>query len=79
MRNIKCVIMPVKIGTNEIVTKDLKKNLEAISGKRSGDSQRRHLCLEDNIQNRKYCNLKLEPWAVKITAGLREEVQGRKD
>jgi len=35
MWNMKCIIIPVIIRTTRIVTKDLKKNLEAIPGKHS--------------------------------------------
>jgi hypothetical protein len=38
MWNVKCVIIPVVIGATGIVTKGLKKNLEAIPGKHSPDS-----------------------------------------
>ena len=38
MWNMKCMIIPVIIRTNRIVTKGLKKNLEAIPGKHSLDS-----------------------------------------
>jgi hypothetical protein len=31
--NMKCMLMPVKMGATGIVTKCLKKNFEAISGK----------------------------------------------
>jgi hypothetical protein len=38
MWNMKCVIIPVIIGAIGIVTKGLKKNLEALPGKQSIDS-----------------------------------------
>jgi hypothetical protein len=38
MWNLKCTIIPVIIGATGIVTKSLRKNLEAISGKHSIDS-----------------------------------------
>jgi hypothetical protein len=38
MWNVKCMIVPVVIGATGIVTKALKKNLEAIPGKHSIDS-----------------------------------------
>jgi fructose-1,6-bisphosphatase/sedoheptulose 1,7-bisphosphatase-like protein len=38
MWNMKCMIIPVVIGATGIVTKDLRKNLEAIPGKHSVDS-----------------------------------------
>ena len=36
--NLKCTIMPVIIGASGIVTRSLKKNLEAVPGKHSIDS-----------------------------------------
>jgi hypothetical protein len=38
MWNLKCVIIPIIIGATEIVTRNLRKNLEAVSGKLSIDS-----------------------------------------
>jgi hypothetical protein len=38
---IKCMIIPVIIGATGIVTKGLKKNLEAVPGKHAIDSQRK--------------------------------------
>jgi hypothetical protein len=38
MCNVKCVIIPVVNGANGLVTKGLKKNLEAIPVKHSIDS-----------------------------------------
>jgi hypothetical protein len=38
MWNMKCMIIPVVIGATKIITKGLKKNLEAIPGKHSIDS-----------------------------------------
>jgi len=38
MWNMKCVIIPPTNGANGIVTKGLKKNLEAVPGKHSMDS-----------------------------------------
>jgi hypothetical protein len=38
MWNMNCMIIPVIIGATGIVTKGLKKNLEAIPGKHSTDS-----------------------------------------
>jgi hypothetical protein len=37
MWNMKCMIIPVVIGVIRIVTKGLRKNLEAIPGKHSTD------------------------------------------
>jgi hypothetical protein len=38
MWNVKCTIIPVIIGATGIVTKNVRKNLEAISGNHSTDS-----------------------------------------
>jgi len=38
MWNLKCTIVPVIIGATGIVTRSLRKNLEAVSGKYSTDS-----------------------------------------
>ena len=38
MWNLKCTIIPVIIGAIGIVTRSLKKNLEAVPGKNSIDS-----------------------------------------
>ena len=38
MWNLKCTIMPVIIGATGIVTRSLRKNLEAVPGKHSIDS-----------------------------------------
>ena len=38
MWNLKCTIVPVIIGANGIVTRSLRKNLEAVPGKHSIDS-----------------------------------------
>ena len=38
MWNVKCQIIPATTGTTGIVTKDLRKNLDAIPGKHSTDS-----------------------------------------
>ena len=38
MWNLKCTIVPVIIGATEIVTRSLRKNLEAVPGKHSIDS-----------------------------------------
>jgi hypothetical protein len=40
MWNMKCVIIPLVIGATGMVTKCLRKNLEAMPGKRSVDSLR---------------------------------------
>jgi hypothetical protein len=38
MWNLKCMIIPIVIGATGIVTRSLKKNLEAVAGKHSIDS-----------------------------------------
>ena len=38
IRNLKCTIIPVIIGATGIVTRNLRKNLEAVPGKHSIDS-----------------------------------------
>jgi hypothetical protein len=38
MWNLKCTIIPVIIGSTGIVTRSLRKKLEAVSGKHSIDS-----------------------------------------
>jgi len=38
MWDLKCTIIPVIIGTNRIVTRNLRKNLEAVPGRHSIDS-----------------------------------------
>jgi hypothetical protein len=38
MWNLKCTIIPIIIGAAGIVTKSLRKNLEAVPGKHSRDS-----------------------------------------
>jgi len=38
MWNLKCTIVPVIIGATGIITRSLKKNLEAVPGKHSIDS-----------------------------------------
>jgi len=38
MWNLKCTIIPVKTGATGIVTRSLRKNLEAVPGKHSTDS-----------------------------------------
>ena len=46
MWNLKCMIIPIIIGATGIVTRSLRKNLEAVSGKHSIDSLQRQLYLE---------------------------------
>jgi hypothetical protein len=46
--NLKCKIIPVITGDTGMVTKGLRKNVEAIPGKHSVDSLQRQLYLEHN-------------------------------
>ena len=41
MWNLKCTIVPVIIGATGIITRSLRKNLEAVPGKHSIDSLQR--------------------------------------
>jgi len=45
--NLKCTIIPVIIRATGIVTRSLRKNLEAVPGKHSIDSLQRQLYLEN--------------------------------
>ena len=45
MKNLKCTIIPVIIGATGMVTRSLRKNLEAILGKHSMDSVQRAVIL----------------------------------
>ena len=46
MWNLKCTIIPIIIGANGIVTRSLRKNLEAVPGKHSIDSLQKTAVLE---------------------------------
>jgi hypothetical protein len=46
MRNMKCMIIPVVIGATGIVTRGLRKNLEATAGKHSMDPLQKTAILE---------------------------------
>ena len=46
MWNLKCTIMPVIIGATGIVTRSLRKNLEAVPGRHSIDSLQKTVILE---------------------------------
>jgi len=46
--NLKCAIIPVIIGATRIVTRSLRKNLEAVPGNHSIDSLQIQLYLEHN-------------------------------
>jgi len=62
MWNLKCTIVPVIIRATGIVTRSLGKNLEAVPGKHSIDSQQQkiQLYLEHHTYYGKYCSVKLE-------------------
>ena len=45
MWNLKCMIIPVIIGATRIVTRSLRKNLEAVPGKHSIDSLQKTVIL----------------------------------
>ena len=47
MWNLKCTIIPVITGTTGIVTRSLRKNLEAVSGRHSIDSLQKTAILAD--------------------------------
>ena len=59
MWNLKCTIVPVIIGATGIVTRSLRKNLEAVPGKHSIDSLQK-TSYEHHTQYGKYCSVKLE-------------------
>jgi len=60
MWKLKCTIVPAIIGATGIVTRSLKKNLEAIPGKHSIDSLQKQPYLEHHTLYGKYCSVKLE-------------------
>ena len=61
MWNMKCMIIPVITGATGVVTKDLRKYLNAIPRKHSVDSlKKRQLYLEQHTYYGQYCNLNLE-------------------
>jgi hypothetical protein len=53
MWNLKCTIIPIIIGTTELVTKSLRKNLEAIPGKHSINSLQKTAILVTSHVTRK--------------------------
>jgi hypothetical protein len=63
------MIICVIIGATGIVTKLSKKSLEAIPGKHSVDLVQK---TRNITQYGKYCSLKLENFAMRITVGSRE-------
>jgi hypothetical protein len=60
MWNMNCAIIPVTTTATGIVTKSLKKNLEAKPGKHSVDSIHKSAVPEPSHIIIKYCSLKLE-------------------
>jgi hypothetical protein len=60
MLNLKCTITPVIIGAIGIVTKSLRKNLEAIPGKHSIHSPQKTAVLGTSHIIRKVLRVKLE-------------------
>ena len=60
MWNTKCLFIPEITGTNGVVKKGLKKNLEAIPGKYSVDSQQKIAVLGTSTQYGLYRSLNLE-------------------
>jgi hypothetical protein len=59
MWNLKCTIITVIIGATGIVTRSLRKNLEAVPGKHSTDSLQKTAVLGTTHIIRK-CSVKLE-------------------
>jgi hypothetical protein len=60
MWNMKCMIIPVVVRATGIVTKGLRKNLEAIPGKHSIDSLQKTTILGTSHMIAKYYSLKLK-------------------
>jgi hypothetical protein len=54
------MITPVVIGAHGIVTKSLRKNMEAIPGKHSIDSLQKTAILGTSHTHGNYCSVKLE-------------------
>ena len=67
MWNMKCTIIPVITGATGIVTRSLKKNLQAIPG----THYKRRLYLEHHTYYGKHYSVKLQTGAVGFTAGSR--------
>jgi hypothetical protein len=59
MWNLKCTIIPVIIGTTGIVTKSLRKNVEAIPGKHWIDSLEKIAVLGISHIYGNYCRVKI--------------------
>ena len=51
MWNLKCTIIPVIIGATGIVTRNLRKNLEAVPGKHSIDSLQKTWNITHNTES----------------------------
>ena len=62
MWNLKCAVIPVIIGTTGVVTRSLRKNLEAVPGKHSIDSLQKTATLGTSHIIRKV--LQCEAWSV---------------
>ena len=62
MCNLKCTVIPVIIGANGIVTRSLRKNLEAVPGRHSIDSLRKTAILGISHIIRKV--LQCEAWSL---------------
>ena len=77
MRNLKCKIIPVITGATGIVTKGLKKDLEAAPRKHSVDSLHKTAVVGTSHIILKVLQSEIEAFAVGITAGS-GEVPGRK-
>ena len=60
MWNLKCTIIPVITGATGIVTRSLRKILEAVPGKHSIDSLQKTAVLGTSHIIRKVCSVKLE-------------------
>jgi len=61
MWKLKCTIIPVITGATGIVTRSLRKNLEAVPGKHSiGSLQKTAILGTSHTQYGKYCSVKLE-------------------
>ena len=60
MGKMEYIIIQVVNGATGILTKDLEKNLEAITGKHSVDSLQKTAVLGASHKTQKYCSLTLE-------------------
>ena len=78
MWNLKCKIIPVINGATELVTKGLRKNFEAISGKHSINSLQNTAVLGTSHRIRKVLKCEIGSLSLLVTVGSRE-ARGRKD